>query len=155
MPDPFVSIVLPGAPRGKGRPRISSIGGFARAFTDKETRKYEDALKVAGIAAMAGRPYLDEAVSVMILAHMPVPASWSNKKRAQALAGEIQHTSAPDWDNISKMIDGLNYHPPRFKGDKEKRPIIWRSDAQIVSAQVRKMYSDRPRLEIYVFRWAD
>lgn len=151
--DPFVTIVLPGAPRGKGRPRISTIGGFARAFTDKETRKYETALKEAGIRAMAGRPHLDEPVSVMILAHMPVPASWSNRKRAQALAGDIQHTSAPDWDNISKMIDGLNYHQPRFKGDKEKRPIIWRSDAQIVAAQFRKMYSDRPRLEIFVWKW--
>lgn len=153
MPEPFVVVTLAGPPRGKGRPRISTIGGFARAFTDKETRKYEDALKTAGIEAMAGRAHLDEAVSVVIRAYMPIPRSFSAKKRAAALAGDIPHTSAPDWDNISKMIDGLNYHAPRFKGDKQKRPIIWRSDAQIVAAQFIKVYSDNPRLEIAVFRW--
>jgi Holliday junction resolvase RusA-like endonuclease len=133
--------------------QVNGGRAFATVFTDKNTRAYEDALKKAGIHAMGGRPHLDEAVSVMILAHMPVPASWSNKKRAQALAGDIQPTTPPDWDNVSKMIDGLNYHPPRFKGDREKRPIIWRSDSQIVAAQFRKMYSDQPRVEIHVWKW--
>lgn len=153
MPEPFVVVVLPGAPKGKGRPRFSTIGGFARAYTPKETRDYENALKAAGIAAMAGRPHLDEAVSVAIRAYVPVPDSWSQKKRAAALAHEIMPTSKPDLDNIEKLTDGLNHHPPRFKGDKEKRPIIWRDDSQIVAKQSIKMYSDNPRLEIAVFRW--
>lgn len=155
--DPFVTIVLEGAPRGKGRPRtrvVQARGGpaFATIFTDKKTRDYENALKAAGVAAMAGRQHLDEPVSVMALAYMPVPESWSRKKRAEALAGDILPTSI-DMDNIFKMVDGLNYHPPRFKGDKEKRPIIWRNDGQIVAIQARKMYSDRPRLEIHVWKW--
>jgi Holliday junction resolvase RusA-like endonuclease len=153
MPAPFVVVTLLGAPRGKGRPRVGTIGGFARVFTDKKTRAYEDALKAEGIKAMGDRPYLDEALSVMIRAYMPVPESWSARKRAMALHGDIMPTGAPDFDNICKLLDGLNYHPPRFKGDKEKRPIIWRNDSQIVSAHVMKFYDGIPRLEISVYRW--
>jgi Holliday junction resolvase RusA-like endonuclease len=129
------------------------IGEFATIFTDKKTRDYENALKAAGIAAMKGRPALDEALSVVVRAFMPIPQSFSRKKRESALAGDIMPTSVPDVDNLVKMLDGLNYHPPRFKGDREKRPIIWRSDAQIVSMQAIKVYSDRPRLVIDVWRW--
>src|SRR5688572_33333800 len=103
-----------GPPRGKGRPRTRVVGNFATIYTDAETKKYEKALKEAGISAMAGRPHLDEAVSVVIHAHMPIPASFSQKKRAAALAGDIMPETKPDFDNITKMIDGLNYHPPEF-----------------------------------------
>lgn len=153
MSEPFVSIRLMGPPLGKGRPRFTTIGGFARAFTPKETRDYENRLKAAGIAAMAGRSHLDEAISVVMRAFMPIPESWSRKKREAALANEIMPTTGIDYDNIAKMCDGLNYHPPRFKGDKEKRPIIWKNDSQIVAAQIIKLYSDRPRLVIDVWRW--
>lgn len=148
-----MTIVLAGNPRGKGRPRFSNAGQFVRVYTDAATRLYESRLKSAGIEAMAGKEPLDEAVSVSIHAFMEVPASWSKKKRAMALEGDIPHTSKPDFDNVTKMLDGLNYHPPRFKGDRVKQPIIWRDDAQIVAAQFFKCYSDRPRLEISVWRW--
>jgi Holliday junction resolvase RusA-like endonuclease len=142
-----------GAPRGKGRPRTRVIGEFATIFTDAKTRSYENALKAAGIAAMNGRPALDEPIAVVVRAFMPIPQSFSRKKREAAIAGDMMPTSGIDLDNIVKMIDGLNYHPPRFKGDREKRPIIWKNDAQIVSLQASKIYSDHPRLVIDVWRW--
>jgi Holliday junction resolvase RusA-like endonuclease len=113
----------------------------------------EARLKAAGIAAMEGLQTLNEALGVRVWAFMPVPESWSGTKRAAALAGDIMPTGAPDADNISKMADGLNHHPPRFKGDKEKRPIIWHNDSQIVSLHVMKIYDARPRLVVEVFRW--
>jgi Holliday junction resolvase RusA-like endonuclease len=151
--EPVASITLMGPPRGKGRPRTRVVGDFATIFTDAKTRTYENDLKVAGIAAMKGRPALDEALSVVVRAFMPVPESWSRKKREAALSGDLMPTSGIDLDNIVKMLDGLNHHPPRFKGDREKRPIIWRNDSQIVSMQAIKVYSDRPRLVIDVWRW--
>jgi Holliday junction resolvase RusA-like endonuclease len=150
---PLVFIRLDGPPRGKGRPRTRVIGEFATIFTDAKTRKYEDALKAAGIEAMGDRPPLDEPLSVVVYAYMPIPPSWAKKKRWLANEGQIFPTSGIDLDNIVKMLDGLNYHPPRFKGDREKRPIIWRNDSQIVSLQAIKLYSDEPRLEITVWRW--
>jgi len=153
MDEPVASITLMGSPRGKGRPRTRVVGDFATIFTDAKTRNYENALKAAGIAAMKGRPALDEALSVVVRAFMPVPESWGRKKREAAIAHDLMPTSGIDLDNIVKMLDGLNYHPPRYKGDREKRPIIWRNDSQIVSMQAIKVYSDRPRLVIDVWRW--
>lgn len=150
---PFVVIQLLGDPRGKGRPRTRVIGEFATIFTDAKTRGYENALKAEGIKAMGDRAPLDEPLAVVIYAYMPVPKSWSEKKRIAAYAGDIMPTTGIDLDNIVKMIDGLNYHPPRFKGDREKRPIIWKNDSQIVSMQAMKQYSATPRLEITVWRW--
>lgn len=155
MAEPYVIIELAGPPRGKGRPRFTARGGFARAFTDKATADYENRLKEAGIAAMSvmGLPTLDEPLGVRVWAYMPVPESWSAKKRAAALAGDIMPTGKPDADNLSKVIDGLNHHPPRHRGDKEKRPIIWRDDANIISLHVMKIYDERPRLLVEVYRW--
>lgn len=150
---PIVVIQLLGPPRGKGRPRTSVVGGFARIYTDNKTVDYEKALKAAGIKAMGSRPVELGPLSVVILAYLPVPKSWSKKDRAAALAGDIMPTGKPDFDNITKMLDGLNYHLPRFKGDREKRPIVWKDDSQIVASQFLKQYSEHPRLEITVWRW--
>ena len=140
---------------GKGRPKFSSQGGFVRAYTPAKTRAFENQIKTAAIAAMQvmGLQPLNEAVSVEIMAYMPIPESWSERKRQQALAGDIACTTKPDWENIAKLTDGMNLHPPRFKGDREKRPIVWGDDAHIVTGIVRKAYSDRPRLSISVYRW--
>lgn len=163
MAEPYVIIELPwpadkaGRVRatGKGRPRFSTQGGFVRAFTPKKTRDYENQIKAAAIAAMAAGALqpLNEALGLEVIAYMPIPESWSAKKKAAALAGDIAPTTKPDWENIAKLTDGMNHHPPRWRGDKEKRPIIWGDDAHVVSAYVFKIYDARPRLSIAVYRW--
>lgn len=150
---PIAVIQLLGPPKGKGRPRTRVIGEFATIFTDKQTRDYENALKKAGIAAMDGQEPIEGPLAVVVIALMPIPPSWSRKKQLEAAHGRILPTSGIDLDNIVKMLDGLNYHPPRHKGDREKRPIIWRNDSQIVSLQAHKAYDLFPRLEITVWHW--
>jgi Holliday junction resolvase RusA-like endonuclease len=140
MAEPYVTIELPGPPRGKGRPRFAVRGGFAAAYTDSKTRDYEAKLKAAAIAAMLGKNPLDEALGVSLTAYMPIPESWSQKKRAKALAGDIVPTTKPDADNLYKMTDALN-------------KIVWRDDALVVSAACMKFYCERPRLIVSVFRW--
>ena len=44
MEKPFVSLVLRGQPRGKGRPRFGRRGSFVAVWTDKKTLGYEEAL---------------------------------------------------------------------------------------------------------------
>jgi Holliday junction resolvase RusA-like endonuclease len=163
MAEPYVIIELPwpvdaqGRTRatGKGRPKFSTVNGFMRAYTPTKTRAFENQIKDAAIAAMSvmGLQPLNEALGVEVLAFMPVPESWSQKKRAAALGGDIACTTKPDWENIGKLLDGANHHPPQFKGDKIKRPIIWQDDSNIMSAHVMKLYDARPRLVIRVYRW--
>lgn len=130
-----VVIELAGEPKGKGRPRFSRKGGFA--YTPQPTRNYEAALRYAGQVAMRGAAPIDGALRVDVLAAFPVPQSWSKIKQARAHAGTLRPTGRPDLDNVVKMLDALN-------------GVVWRDDAQIVTATVQKRYSDRPRLRIEV-----
>jgi Holliday junction resolvase RusA-like endonuclease len=135
---------------GKGRPKFSNAGGFVRVYTPAKTRKFENVIKAAAKAAMTARSLkpLNEAIGLQVLAYMPIPASWSMKAKVMALAGEIMPTTKPDFENIAKLIDGINR-------DELKLPIVWGDDAHIVSAHVFKSYSDRPRLELRIYRWFD
>lgn len=150
--EPLVSILLPGAPRGKGRPRFRVVKPrgkpeFVHVYTDAETLAYEAALAAVGREAMAAASLVsdpfDGPLTVFVEAFMPIPESWSLKKKAAAAAGDISPTSKPDGDNIFKIVgDSLN-------------KICWLDDSQIIMSQVLKQYSDFPRLRVSVWNWND
>lgn len=131
---PVCLIELPGPPKGKGRPRFTRKG---IAFTPADTRSYETALAWAGKEAMRGAKPIESPLTVVVVAHMPIPMSWSQKRQRMALAGETRPTSKPDTDNLLKTLDALN-------------GIVWRDDAQIVDVRCVKIYSERPRLVVTV-----
>lgn len=133
-PDQIV-ISLAGEPVGKGRPRFARATG--RAYTPSGTRSYESALRYAAQKAMDGRRPIEGPVGLSMLAAFPVPASWSKKRRDEAIAGKIRPCVKPDMDNIIKQIDSFNM-------------VVWMDDKQVVESRMKKIYSDRPRLEIVV-----
>lgn len=143
-PNGEIIITLHGEPQGKGRPRFSLVTpasgkSFTSVYTPKETRAYERALAMAGKTAMRRfrRLPLQGPLDVVVLAVMSVPSSWSKKKRDAALTGVVRPTVTPDWDNIGKMVDGLN-------------GIAWIDDKQIVRGTVVKSYGEYPRLEVRI-----
>ena len=136
-----VVVIVPGAPRGKGRPRTAVIAGRAQIYTDPKTRSEEGAVRTFAGAAMAqaGRssPY-EGAVILRLCAYRQIPLSFSEKKRSAAERGEIVPTSRPDFDNFAKLAaDAMN-------------GIVLRDDAQIVTAIIHKRFSSNPRLVIDV-----
>ena len=132
-------LVLLGNPRGKGRGRTFVRGGRSVTTTPPATRAYEDNLySVASLYMLQkGLLPLDGAVILEIDAWMPVPKSWSKKRREAALACELLPTGRPDWDNIGKMTDALT-------------GVIWHNDSQVVKSTVTKRYSLRPRLVVRI-----
>lgn len=129
---------VPGIPQGKGRPRVSSIGGHARMFTPPKTAAYEGLVAYAAQGALAGRPLLDEPVACAVWIDAPVPTSWSAKKQRMALAGEILPTTKPDTDNVIKAVfDGCN-------------GALWRDDVLVCDLIVRKRYSATPGVRVEV-----
>lgn len=133
-----IRFVVPGAPQGKGRPRIGKVGQHARMFTPAATVAYEGLVAHAAQTAMAGRPLLDGPVACAVHIDCAVPASWSQKKQRMALAGEVMPTTKPDADNVVKAIfDGLN-------------EVLWRDDVQVVDLAVRKRYSATPCVRVEV-----
>ena len=133
-----VEFKVPGEPQGKGRPRATTINGMARLYTPKKTASYEGLIAHAAALAMAGRPPLSEPVRLDIDIVCTVPASWSGKKRRQALAGAIRPAKKPDADNVVKAVcDGLN-------------GVVWVDDVQAVEGGWRKVYGPTPGVSVRV-----
>ena len=127
-------IHLEGVPVAKGRPRFTRNG---RVYTPAKTAKYEKALAAKAQGEWRGRP-LPGPLKVSISVALPIPKSWSAKKRAQAVDGGIWPTGKPDGDNFAKTVgDALN-------------GIMWVDDSQIVFWQISKYYDATPSLHVTV-----
>lgn len=133
-----ITFTVPGQPQGKGRPRVGKIGGHARMFTPEKTVAYEGLIAYAAKQAMQGRALIDGPVAVVLDVCCQVPASWSKKKQAQALAGQVFPVTKPDIDNVEKAIfDGLN-------------GVAWKDDVQVVDVCKRKRYAETPGVHVEI-----
>ena len=134
----MLDFIVYGAPQGKGRPRVGRVGQHVRMFTPAKTLAYEGLVAHCGAAAMAGRALLEGPVELRLLIDVAIPASWSKRKQAQALAAEILPTTKPDVDNVIKAIgDGLN-------------GVVWKDDSQISDVIARKRYAEKPQVRVMV-----
>lgn len=133
-----IVFTVPGTPVAKGRPRATTISGRARMFTPAKTARYESTVALAAQQAMGTRTPFDGPLVVDAVALFDVPASWSQKKRAAALAGEVKPTGRPDLDNIAKALgDGCN-------------GVLWTDDSRIVQLTIAKRYAEAPGLRVVV-----
>ncbi len=134
-----VRFIVPGNPFGKQRPRVINRGKFSSAYTPKETVQYENLVKMCYREVAGNEMFPEEAMlDVRILAYYDIPASTSKKKRAMMIDREIRPTKKPDNDNIAKAIcDSLNL-------------VAYHDDSSIVDMQVRKFYSEQPRVEVII-----
>lgn len=129
---------IPGAPQGKGRAKIVNIGGFSRMATPGKTMAYEGMIAHIAQQAMKGRPLIAGPVSVLLRINCQIPASWSDSKRARALAGAIMPTTKPDCDNVTKACyDACN-------------GVVWRDDSQVCDGTQIKRYADVPGVAVEI-----
>lgn len=132
-----INFTVMGEPKGKGRPRFCRNTGHA--ITPKDTVNYETLVKMEYTQACGEQMFPDDAMLDMrIKAYYSIPKSASKKRHAAMLGGDIRPTKKPDMDNVIKIIaDALN-------------KIAYRDDTQIVDCQVRKFYSEKPRVEVMI-----
>lgn len=132
-----IYFVVYGEPKGKGRPRASSRGGFVRMYTPAATMAYEAEIARLAEKARGDWPVLATPMSLRVVAHHAIPVSWSKRKQQQALAGELI-PGKPDLDNVAKaVLDALN-------------GVIYEDDKQVIKLVAEKKYSLDPRVEVYV-----
>jgi Holliday junction resolvase RusA-like endonuclease len=126
-----VSITIPGVAVPKARPKFARRGNFVHTYTPAKSAAYEkhvvdcamESLRKQGIIS-----FFDGPLEVDLLVLMPVPKSWSMKKKESVFFDEVMPTSKPDLDNFVKAIcDACNR-------------IVWRDDSQIVKMSARKRY---------------
>ena len=98
-------------------------------------------IAIAARLAMCGHAPFNGAVFAMVEVHVAVPRSWSKKKQAAALAGNLRPTSRPDLDNVVKVgLDACT-------------GVVFLDDAQVVECASLKSYSLTPKLVITVTLW--
>jgi len=131
----IVTIIIGGAAVAKGRPRVTRRGFV---YTPAATRKYEAHGRLAATLAMDGRAPISVPVRAEITVDLPVPQSWSGKKRDAAIRGDVRPTSRPDTDNYVKAaLDAIN-------------EIVVTDDSLIVELVAIKRYAETPQLAITI-----
>lgn len=133
-----VKFFVPGKPQGKGRPRATARGKFVKMYTPSKTVTYESTIALFAKQAMAGKPPLDNPAIAKLWVYMPIPKSWSKKRKLAALSGETMPITKPDADNVVKAVfDAINN-------------IVWIDDVQVVALSVFKKYSETPGVDVEI-----
>lgn len=133
----YTDFFVEGKVQGKARPRVTMLGGHARAYTPKKTVDYEaqiaQAYKDAG-----GTMFPDGApLHVIISASIAPPASASNKEKERLLQSRMP-CKKPDADNIAKVVmDALN-------------GVAYKDDSCITDLIIHKRYALYDRLQVVI-----
>lgn len=131
-----IEFVVTGKPEPKARPRFARIGTAIRSYTPAKTVAYEKSVALAARVAMSGAEPFSGPVMLQVAIHLPVPSSWSKRRKGRAIVGEIAATKKPDADNVLKAIkDGMN-------------GVVYRDDAQVFDIRLHKRYGTDPHVAI-------
>jgi Holliday junction resolvase RusA-like endonuclease len=115
------AFTIPGPPQAKQRPRF----GNGRTYTADATAIYENWVKLQALNARV-KP-LEGPVKLTLVWAKQIPASWSKKRKAAALA-QVYATGTPDLDNVAKSIgDALNH-------------VAYADDGQVASLTISRVY---------------
>lgn len=133
-----ISFTVWGDPVAQGRPRAGKgPGGHVRMYDPAKSKDYKHFVK---LTAAQHRPdkLIEGEIELVVDVYRSIPKSFSKKKRALAIAGDLRPTTKPDVDNYVKGIkDGIS-------------GVIWHDDRQVVSLLVRKWYAEAPRVEVKI-----
>lgn len=130
-----LTFTVPGEPVPQPRPRVSTRGGFARAYVPAKhpVHAYRDAIAAAARAAGAG--VHGEPVSVVI------DFVWSRPKshlRKIGIKPDAPVLPRPDLDNTTKaVLDSLN-------------GVAWEDDSQVQRLVVEKSYGPEARTTVRI-----
>ena len=137
-----IKLVIYGEPIAQGRPRFTTVNGFARAYDPAKSRNFKQWVRLCAIQEVKkldGFKPFEKACVVDVTFFRHIPSSWSKKKRMEADGGIIRPITRPDCGNYEKgFYDALT-------------GIIWVDDSIITDKHVRKRYTaDLARIELTV-----
>jgi Holliday junction resolvase RusA-like endonuclease len=128
-----LSIVIPGKPQGKDRPRFVRATG--RVYTPAETLRAEERIRAAW--REAGGPVWGGPLSVFVTVSTPRPKGHYLKGGGLSAEGRRRRypdNQKPDLDNVLKLcLDALNGH-------------AFKDDVQVIQAHAYRFWSP-PRYE--------
>lgn len=137
----MIRMTLNVVPVGQMRARACVRGKHAGTYKAKEQEQREQTLSSVLEPYQPSEP-MDGPLVLAVDCMMPIPASWSKRKRQQAKDGLIRPDKTPDADNLAKHLK-----------DVMGQLRFWIDDKQVVDLHVRKWYSDLPRWEVRLERY--
>ena len=121
-----VEFRIPGRIGGKARHRTRRSGTTLHSYTPQQTLRDEALVRSLASQAMHGHAALRGPVALSVAIYRTRPASWTKKRKAQAL----WITGKPDASNTLKLLeDAMN-------------KIVWDDDAQVAQLQLIRQYKD-------------
>ena len=90
---------MPGAPKGKQRPKICRVNGLSIAYTPRQTVEYEKLIKARYNAASDAKFDKNEPLEINVIALFQIPKSASKKSKKMMINGQLLPTKRPDIDN--------------------------------------------------------
>ena len=127
---------VPGAIKGKGRPRVNSYTGIV--YTPTTTKDYEYLVEQYFLLKYPRFKTLEGRVGVNITATFNIPKSTKKSDREKMIQNEISPNKKPDIDNIVKIIlDAMN-------------KFAFKDDTQITKLSVEKIYGEEEKVHIEI-----
>ncbi len=123
-------------PVAQGRPRFKRFG---KPYDPPKSKDFKSMLCAVAQEYVKDKPF-DKNIPIKFYAEIyrKTPSSFSKKKKLLAEEKKILPTPRPDWDNYAKGIcDGV-------------KSLFWEDDSQICDGQVKKFYSERPRIYVKI-----
>jgi Holliday junction resolvase RusA-like endonuclease len=130
-----IAFSVPGDPVPQPRPRVSTRGGFARAYVPAKHPVHAYRQAVAAAAREAGAGVHGDEVEVVIDFVFGRPKSHLRK---HGLKADAPRTPRPDLDNTTKaVLDALN-------------GVAWEDDSQVARLVVSKSYGTEARTTVRI-----
>ena len=127
---------VPGAIKGKGRPRVNSYTGVV--YTPTATKDYEYLVEQYFLLKYPKFKQLEGRLSVSIIATFNIPKCTKKQDREGMLENNISPTKKPDIDNIVKIIlDSMN-------------KFAFKDDTQITKLSVEKIYGEEEKILVSI-----
>lgn len=137
MPDSY-TVVIPGEPCAKGRPRFSKKTGHA--YTPQKTVSWEGRAQAVMMAAVKGGKPLEGPLALKILAVFTCPKTDHRKREPRK---RRWHTKNKDLDNIIKAVADAG------------NGVLWLDDRQVCHVIANKWIGaqgEAPRVEFTVLQ---
>ena len=137
-----IKLVIYGEPVPQGRPRFARMGNFVKTYDPQKSKNYKQLVRfwvTQHIKKIDGFKPFENALYCELTFYLPIPISWSKKRRIEADSGIIRPVSKPDTDNLVKSVtDSCN-------------GLLWTDDSIITDLHAKKRYTaELARVEIVV-----
>ena len=132
----MINFTIKGKPQGKARPRFRKIGNYVSTYNTKQTKDYEELVKISVTEQCKDK--LDKEYTGLVKIHIKAyfkPNKSVSKKQYNLLIG-TEFLKKPDSDNIAKIIcDSLN-------------GLAYKDDSQVALLNIEKYYGEEEKVEV-------